>query len=246
VLVGVFAVGAAASPIPDVSGSWVLVQVMPALIHLPLLGRVELTTITALFVEIEQQGRELTLHRTYCFQEVRAAPALVTTTIPDRFVASLAPDRVQAWLEESTDGWRFIQPRNIEVRGARLLDPEREPLPTDPLDPRLIDQDGDGHPGLTIHVAMAGLLGGETYVVNRTCSSLEGWVLGDGSIAGTIHWSSEQNVVAACDPLFLTSYAYILDPDPAKHFFLMQRIAEPDPCRAIRESLTELLRLPHG
>jgi hypothetical protein len=71
-------------------------------------------------------------------------------------------------------------------------------------------------------------------------------VLEDGSIYGAIHWSSEQNVIAARDPLLLASYVYTLDPDPTKHFFLMRRISEPDPCRAIRDSLSSLLRLPPG
>ncbi|MDD5220861.1 MAG: hypothetical protein PHV11_09860 [Candidatus Bipolaricaulis sp.] len=249
VIASAFAMGgvpASALPPPDVSGSWVLVEVMPAVIHLPIVGPVEMTTITALLVRIEQVGTELTLERTYCFQEVRTMPALVTTVIPDLFVVSLGSDTVTAWLEETPEGWRFVQPLLVDIRGAQLVDPEHDGLPTAAADPRVFDQDGDGHPGLTIHVALAGLLGGDAYVVNRTCTALDGWVLDDGFIYGAIQWSSEQNVIAARDPLLLASYVYNLDPDPTKHFFLMRRIAESDPCRAIRESLTELLRLPHG
>ena len=237
---------AAASQPPDVSGSWVLVEVMPAVIDLPIVGPVEMTTITAFLVRIEQVGAELTLKRTYCFQEVRTTPPLVTTVIPDLFVASLGPDSLTAWLEETPEGWRFVQPLYVDVRGACLVDPEHEDLPTEATDPRVVDQDGDGHPGLTIRVALAGLLGGDAYVVNRTCTALEGWVLEDGSIYGAIHWSSEQNVIAARDPLLLASYVYTLDPNPAKHFFLFRRISEPDPCRAIRDSLANLLSLPPG
>ena len=110
----------------------------------------------------------------------------------------------------------------------------------------MIDQDADGHPGLTVHLSIVGLLGGDAYVANRTCTSLEGWLLEDGSITGWVHWSSDQNVLAASDPLFLSSYVYVLDPDPAKHFFLLRPISDPDPCRAIRDSLTSLLSLPPG
>ncbi|MDD5264997.1 MAG: hypothetical protein PHU43_09210 [Candidatus Bipolaricaulis sp.] len=237
---------AAASQPPDVSGSWVLVEVMPAVINLPIVGPVEMTTITALLVRIEQVRTELTVERTYCFQEVRTAPPLVTTVIPDRFVASLCPFPLTAWLEETPQGWRFVQPLCVDVRGARLVDPEHEALPTEATDPRVFDQDGDGHPGLTIHVALAGLLGGDAYVVNRTCTALEGWVLEDGSIYGAIRWSSEQNVIAARDPLLLTSYVYTMDPDPTKHFFLMRRVSGPDLCLVIRNNLSSLLRLPPG
>ncbi len=237
---------AAASPPPDVSGSWVLVEVMPAVINLPIVGPVEMTTITALLVHIEQVGTKLTIERAYCFQEVRTTPPLVTTVIPDRFVASLNPLPLTAWLEETPEGWRFVQPLCVDVRGAWLVDPEHEVLPTEATDPRVFDQDGDGHPGLTIRVALAGLLGGDAYVVNRTCTALEGWVLEDGSIYGAIHWSSEQNVIAARDPLLLASYVYTMDPDPTKHFFLMRRISETDPCLVIRNSLSSLLRLPPG
>ncbi len=246
VSVVVMGLRAVALPPPDVSGLWVLVEVMPAVIDLPIVGPVEMTTITALLVRIEQVGNELTLERTYCFQEVRTTPPLVTTVIPDRFVASLGSSFVKAWLEETPEGWRFVQPLCVDVRGACLADPEHEGLPTEAADPRVVDQDGDGHPGLTIHVALAGLLGGDAYVVNRTCTALEGWVLEDGSIYGAIQWSSEQNVIAARDPLLLASYVYTLDPDPTKHFFLLRRISESEPCRAIRDSLANLLGLPPG
>jgi len=232
---------------PDLTGRWVLVLVMPAAIELPIVGRAQLTTIAALLVDIEQDGARLTLERTYCFQDVRMTPSLVTTEIPDRFVASLAPGSANARLEEMPGGgWRFVQSPCVEVHGACLLDPEREALPTNALDLRVVDQDGDGHPGLTVHVAVAGLLGGDAYVVNRLSTSLEGWILEDGSIAGAVQWTSEQTMIGASDPLLLLSYKYALDPDPAKHFFLLRRIDEPDPCRAIRDNLASLLGLPPG
>jgi hypothetical protein len=231
---------------PDLSGRWVLVEVMPAAIELPIVGHVELTTIVALLVDIEQDGARLTLQRTYCFQDVRTAPPLVTTVIPDRFIASLAPSSAKARLEETPGGWRFVQSPCVEVHGARLLDPGREALPASALDLRVVDQDGDGYPGLTIHVAIAGLLGGNAYVVNRLSTSLEGWLLEDGSIAGAVQWTSEQTMIGASDPLLLMSYEYLLDPDPAKHFFVLRRIDGPDPCRAIRDNLADLLGLPPG
>jgi len=231
---------------PDLSGRWVLVLVMPAAIELPIVGRVELTTIVALLVDIEQDGARLTLRRTYCLQDVRTAPPLVTTVIPDRFIASLAPSSARARLEETPGGWRFVQLPCVEVHGARLLDPACEALPTNALDPRVVDQDGDGHPGLTIHVAIAGILGGNAYVVNRLSTSLEGWILEDGSITGAVQWTSEQTMIGASDPLLLMSYEYLLDPDTAKHFFVLRRIDALDPCRAIHDNLTNLLALPPG
>jgi len=232
---------ASASALPDLSGLWVLVEVMPALIDLPLIGRIELATVVGLLVDIEQQGRGLLLRRTYCFQDVRATPPLVTTIIPDRFIAALPPDSVTAWLEETAGGWRFVQDACVEIRGARLADPEREALPTHALDPRVFDQDRDGQPGLTIRVLVAGLLGGDLYIVNRTCARLDGWVLEDSSVAGAVIWSSEQNVIGACDPLLRSSFEYVLHPDSSRHFFLLRRIDEPDPCRVIRDSLERLL-----
>ncbi len=218
-----------------------MVQVMPAIASLPFFGDVELTTIATALVDIEQQGTYLTLHNVYCFTDIQMDPPVVETHVPERFVSSLQPTSRTASLEETEGGWSFFEPSVTEVRGAVLADPEHDALPVDALDPRVVDQDSDGHPGMTVQVAVAGLVAGDTYVVQRLQFSLAGRVVGPDTIAGSIAWSSEQNVLAASDDLLRMPTTYRPHPDAARHVFVMRRVDDAWTCETTRERLPSLL-----
>ena len=226
---------------PNLTGRWAMVQVMPAIASLPFFGDVELTTIATALVDIEQQGTYLTLHNVYCFTDIQMDPPVVETHVPERFVSSLQPTSRTASLEETEGGWSFFEPSVTEVRGAVLADPEHDALPVDALDPRVVDQDSDGHPGMTVQVAVAGLVAGDTYVVQRLQFSLAGRVVGPDTIAGSIAWSSEQNVLAASDDLLRMPTTYRPHPDAARHVFVMRRVDDAWTCETTRERLPSLL-----
>jgi hypothetical protein len=236
--------GSASIPLPDLSGRWAMVQVMPAMTTLPIFGDVELTTIATALVDVEQNGTSLVLRDVYCFTDVQMNPPVAVSRVPERFTASLRPAPRTAVLEPCDAGWRFVQPWVTEVRGAYLADPAYEPLPTDVADPRVVDQDGDGHPGLTIPVAVAGLVSGDTYVVQRLQFALAGTLVDADTISGSTEWSSEQNVIAASDALLLMSYAYRTHPDLTRHVFVMRRVGLEWTCETTRERLPGLLSPP--
>ncbi len=227
--------------IPDLSGRWAAVEIMSTIALFPIVGQVELTTIVTALVDVEQQGMDLVLRDTYCFTDVRMSPPVVESRIPDSFMRSLSPAPRVATLQASDDGWTFLQPSVTEVRGAVLANPELDPLPVDAFDSRVTDQDGDGHPGLTVAVTVAGLVAGDTYVVQRLRTALSGWVPDPDTIVGSIVWSSEQNVLAASDALLTLSYTYCLHPDAARHVFVMRRVDRDSTCEAVREELPYLL-----
>jgi hypothetical protein len=227
--------------LPDLSGRWAMVEVMPAIASLPFVGDVELTTIVTALVDIEQDGTSLVLRDVYCFVDVQMNPPVVESRVPERFMQALRPAPRTAELRMSGAGWRFVQPPVVEVRGASLVDPERDPLPLDAFDSRVFDQDGDGHPGLTIPVTVAGLVVGDTYVVQRLRTALSGWVIDSNTIVGSIDWSSEQSVLAASDALLTLSYSYRLHPDAARHAFVMRRVDLEWTCDTTRERLPSLL-----
>jgi hypothetical protein len=247
--VGIALLAARATPIvggegltpPDLSGRWAMVQVMPAMTTLPIFGDVELTTIATALVDVEQNGTSLVLRDVYCFTDVQMNPPVAVSRVPAGFIASLHPVPRTAVLEPCDAGWRFVQPWVIEVRGAHLADLAIESLPTDAADPRVIDQDGDGHPGLTVPVNVAGLVSGDTYVVQRLRFALTGTLVDADTISGSIEFSSEQNVIAASDALLLMSYAYRPHPDLSRHVFVMRRVGFEWTCETTRERLPSLL-----
>ena len=242
-LVGLMSFGGLAE-LPDLSGAWAMVQIFPQIAVLPLAGEVPRSSTVVQFVDVEQDGDTLTMLDRYCFTVVNDGTPLVKTETPEAFMASLVPTARTAVVRETEAGLLFEQPVYLEVRGAVLDDPANDPLPVDPLDPRVIDQDGDGQPGMTIRVAVLGIVEGETYIVQRVQYRLTGWVLGRDRIEGRIEWTDEQSVLAATNPLLEADTIGMPDPDPAAHRFVMVRVDGSWTCEELRQHLETILAAP--
>lgn len=232
---------AGAAEIPDLSGTWAMVQVFPQIAVLPLAGEVPRSSTVVQFVDVAQDGETLTMRDRYCFTVVDDGTPLVKTEIPDAFMSALVPTPRIAVLRASDEGVAFQAANYVEVRGATLDDPVADPLPLDPLDPRVIDQDGDGQPGMTVRVTVLGIVKGETYIVQRVQYRLTGWVAGPDRIEGRIEWTDEQVVLAATNALLEADTIGRHDPDPAAHRFVMVRVDPEWTCETLRERLSEIL-----
>jgi len=235
-LVGIGVCGA----LPDLAGTWAMVQVYPQAAVLPFAGEVTRTSYVMQWVEIEQDGATLTMRDRYCFTFVDDGTPLVTTEIPASFMAALRPLPRTATLSDQGDEIVFAQPPYLEVRGAVLESAESDALPTDPDDPRVFDQDGDGHPGMTVLVKILGIIEGQTYIVQRVRYALLGKVVEPDRIEGSIEWSDEQTVLEATNALLKVDTIGVPDPDPAKHLFVMVRLQEPLTCEWLRAHWREL------
>jgi hypothetical protein len=209
---------------PDVSGVWTEIQVLSEFATLPLVGEVARTSTVTLRVTIEQAGSRLVLRAHYCATEIDSGSAIASTVIPDAFLASLGEIVAEASIDASAAPTRFVQPWTTEVRGARLEDPERDPLPTQADDPRVVDQDGDGKPGLTVHVSALGILRGNVYVVQRVRTRLVGTLVSPDRIEGVVEWTTEQVTLGATNPLFLGNLPNRPDTVPEHSFFILQRV----------------------
>ena len=227
--------------LPDLSGPWAMVQFYPQIAILPLAGEVPRLSTVVQLVEIAQDGEALTMVDRYCFTDVDDGTPLVETEIPLEFMASLRPGPRTAVLRETEAGILFEAARYLEVRGAVLDDPAGDPLPTEADDPRVIDQDGDGNPGMTVRVTILGIVEGETYIVQRVAYRLSGRLVAPDRIEGRIEWTDEQNVLAATNPLLEADTIGAADPDPAAHRFVMVRIDPTWTCETLRERLSEIL-----
>lgn len=228
---------------PDLSGDWAMVQVMVATADLPVVGNLSIDTIVGAFTHITQSGSRLILQDRYCFTDATPSTFLFKTNIADTTMQSIRPETRTATLSLDDCDFRFTQDWYTEIRGALLEDPENDPLPIDPEDSRLVDLEGDGHPGMTIHASILGLFTGECYAVQRYRYRLEGTVFDANTIIGLIDWTSEQTVVAATNSLFMESFSDDTDPDPTKHQFVMIRIDETWTCETLREQLAAILEL---
>jgi hypothetical protein len=231
------AVAAGAQGVPltfDLSGTWAEMQVLSEFATLPLVGEVARTSTIVLRVTLEQNGSALTQRWTYCATEIDNGSAIASTVIPDAFLVSLGEAAAEATLDASVSPTRFVQPWTTEVRGAMLGDPERDPFPTRADDARVVDQDGDGRPGLTARVSALGIFGGDVYIVQRVRTRLIGTLVSPDRIEGLVEWSTEQVTLGASNPLFLGTLPSRPDPAVENSSFVLTRI---DPAWACAEIL---------
>lgn len=231
---------AVASP-PLLEGRWAMVQVYPQTALLPIAGEVSRSSMVTQIVEVTQSGSILAMVDTYCFTIVDDGTLLVETAIPDAFMQSLVPAARSAVVTEDAGVLRFEADEYVEVRGAVLDDPVHDALPVTADDPRVVDQDRDGHPGMTVRVKVLGLIEGETYIVQRVRYRLSGVVKSADRIEGTIEWSDEQVVLGATNPLLKADTVGLPNPDPDASRFVMIRVDETWPCEAIRDGLDRIL-----
>ncbi len=229
----------------DLSGVWAMVQITSEIARIPIVGERTRTTTTHLRLIIEQSDDVFSVLETHCATNIDDGTMMVNTTIPDAFLRSLGVTERAAHLELVSDvdqstgnpspERRIVFPWNTQVLGVRLKDPENETLPTDVADPRVFDQDNDGHPGMTVRVEIMGLISGEVYVVQRNRNRLIGKVISPGFIQGTIEWETEQVILGASSPFLASGGSGTPDPDPERNFFLARRIDPTLDCADIKQ-----------
>ncbi|MCL6641874.1 MAG: hypothetical protein K6T71_00915 [Candidatus Bipolaricaulota bacterium] len=216
----------------DLSGVWAQLVVSSQLSDVPLAGRVRQQTISIQRVSIQQNGSAVTIEAQTCALEFDSGTPVVRLSFPERFVNSLGLDVKKAQFDPSTGG--FVQPRATYLRGVRLQDPERDPLPTDPKDPRVFDQDGDGKPGMTLQASVAGLFNADIYIIQRDWNILRGQLTSSTALDGLVEWGSEQVILGATNPIFLNPNPVFPDPNPNNSFFRSTRVNGGTSCEQIR------------
>jgi len=232
---------ACTAAVPTLSGTWAMIQIYPQTAVLPFAGEVPRSSLVAQIVTVVQTGSSLLMLDRYCFTDVDDGTVLVDTEIPETFMAALDPAPRYAELRETEEGIRFEQLPYVEVRGAILQNPAEDPLPNDVDDPRVVDQDGDGQPGMTVRVTVLGIVEGETYIVQRVRYRLLGFVIGPDRIEGRIEWADEQVVLEATNELLETDTIGAPAPEPEASRFVMIRADTSWTCETLRERLPELL-----
>jgi hypothetical protein len=128
-------------------------------------------------------------------------------------------------------------PSLAEVFGAQLSNPAADPLPSDSNDPRLVDVDGDGYPGLS--VGLKGAINGTVRSVQRQTTALAGVAVASDRVEGQMTYASEQVLIASEPAIIKNLYASSLsytDPSICSSTFAMVRLpdAAPADCDWVR------------
>jgi len=211
-----------------IEGRWAMVETQTALVTAPLLGTLAQASTSYYLAELAAGEMTVTL----CDWLTEDASKLATTRMGDGVLANLDPFVRTYTLTTSGAGFDFEVATGVALRGVALTDPASEAMPTESTDPRVIDQDLDGEPGITLVVQ--GMVTGTLYVAHRHVASLTGSLASDTRISGLTTWTTEQ-IIFGSDPALIAAQkpVAITHPDADKSHFVMIKVGDTDDCDAI-------------
>jgi hypothetical protein len=191
------------------------------------------------FTDYDVVDGEVVSTDSFCFSEHRSDQP-IQVELSDTATRAIIPEPVAVSVTESDGRLRVQRPTTPTGIGVRLDDPAQDPLPTDPDDPRIVDDDGDGKPGVTATITAPGGVTGELYLARREIFAYTADRQDDGSLIGTVEDDSEQLVIGASNPVFMTQAQWVQHPDPAKSPILLvpvERSWDCDRLRAERDTI---------
>lgn len=221
----------------DLTGTWAHKSLQTSLTDVPVGGEVEARTITLRITEVEQTDRTLAIRSKVCHSEVDGDSDTVTTRIPDAFVDGLPVAERRGQLEERNGELALTVDHQCDVYGADLDDPQ-DALPTAPDAPTVVDADGDGDPGVTVH--LEGMISAKLNIAQRGCDSYVGRVLSEDRVRGTVDWSADQELLESNSMLVGSKPPSRPHPDAQKSWFEMRRVDEAMTCEQLMERVDEV------
>ena len=169
----------------DLNG--VFVQVGPARVRLTsgALAPNPQCAIAPSYVKVDfvQTGLDVAAVYTTCrvtFPPVASIAGTITNAASSSFYDAVPVVQASVRLPSPAIGAAYEPPASVVVAGAVLDDPANDALPTEPDDPRVRDDDGDGEPGVTV----TNSLGGEQRIVYRNTGSARGLVRSSTRVEG--------------------------------------------------------------
>ncbi len=220
-----------ATEFSDLSGAWLMAQLTVTVSRVPVVGKLYAQSRLVSVHQLRHEGERLHGAGRVCQLELESGSRLVRTALSARARASLPLPRVDARLVLDARGeLGFSQPKQLLVVGARLRSPMTDPLPTRPDAPEVIDEDGDGHPGMTIEVR--GIAPGRLYVVQRSWTELSGKMVAPDAFAGALRFENEQVVLDATS--FLLRRTPPTEPLLSRSWFRLQRLPKEASCETAR------------
>jgi hypothetical protein len=176
----------------------------------------------------------------FCFSEQRTDQP-IQTSLSDAATQAIKPPTTPIEVDEVDGVLRVRRPATPTPVGIRLDDPANEPLPTDPDDPRIIDADGDGKPGITVNIRVTDDLRGELYIARREIFAYDVRLVEPDLLTGTVTDDSEQLVIGASDPIFASSDAnWVQHPDLTKSPIILRRVGAEWDCERLRAERADI------
>lgn len=185
------------------------------------------------FTDLAVVDGELQATESFCSSEHRSDQP-ISVQMSDAATSAIRPVPTTATLTTDDDGRAHVsRPATPTGIGVRLEDPANDPLPTDPDDPRIADDDNDGNPGVTAHITVSDALEGDIFLARREIFAYEVDEQADGSLTGEVTDNSEQLIIGATNDAFLTQAEWIQYPDLAKSPIILIPVDEDWDCERL-------------
>jgi hypothetical protein len=215
---------------PDLSGTWVMRLTGSQAVSAPIVGIVHTKSVFYVLATLTQNGTNWVANGRYCDRvEMDPSTNIVQVIIPAPWAHTEKPvTRTGGKLALASDGnWVLTFPLLTEIAGA-VLASDSDPLPTAADDPRVIDEDGDGHPGITVSLSGQSL-SGNLYSVQKQMTSITAIAVAQDRVEGALAYSSLQNVLSSTPSSLAALYPQnqppASDPILCNSGFAMVRIA---------------------
>jgi hypothetical protein len=225
---------APAAPVaPDLAGDWRMDLYVVSHARIPVLGTTTILAHTLFQATVDGAPGAQVLHTRPCRLNPQTTRPIATTIVPQAFVDHLPSKHVPLVMSQAPDGgWRFtgdMQPQDVGWTRKRYTPTRGALVPQDKEHPAVLDFEGDGHPGATVHLD-APLFGNiEIYVVQTAHTKLAAEV-GDAQVIEG-HADPQgfgQRTIGASNRLFVSNPDITLD--PAQSSFRLARVPTGTSC----------------
>ena len=181
------------------------------------------------FTDFAVEDGQLIESEEFCTAE-QITDQAIQTSVSDAATQAIRPVSTPVEVSGEPGAWEVHRPATPTPVGIRLDDPVNESLPDDPDDPRIVDDDGDGQPGITVEIRIGESVE-ELYIARREIFAYDLVQDGLDSMTGTVTDGSEQLVIGATDPIFEGSGgAWVQVPDLSFSPILLERVDDDWDC----------------
>ena len=146
------------------------------------------------FTDFTVRGNDLVESDWFC-HSVNKNNQPFTANLNDAATQAITPRTATVEVLQEGGAWKIVRPATPTLIGING-DPW-QPLSRDPSDPNINDADGDGKPGVTVHLTLYGFIKAELYIARREIFQNFLTLYSDGSLYGNVVDTSEQLVIAA-------------------------------------------------
>ena len=199
---------------PIQSGHHILTIHSATRAKIPFFGWTPSVTRSVVLIDLQKTENGWMQTHTVCDIKIETKRIPVRTIIPDAFVQALPVKQYAIDVFELNGTVHYTADLGIDNVG---MNSNAQEVPRTPDHPDVVDMDGDGHPGATVHVKVPMFGMAHLYVAQRGSIALEGTVNSDGVVNGRVKLGpTVQHTLDASNLLLKSSPPIRPDPDRSR------------------------------